>query len=238
MSVESMAIVMNHSKASGTDKLVLLGIASHDGDGGAWPSIATLARYANVEPRTVQRSINKLGHAGELIVYANDGGTRSLPDYRRPNRYEIALKCPPNCDGTSRHKLVDNYNQTLFKAPKKGVTPMTPPDAHVTPPGDIRVTPPGDAHVTLTVLKNHPLNHPEKSGTSPAKEHICWTCGKPGAKTDQGYCLSCESRGLNNPMISCHCGLRAQRRRHRGQTHFFCPECPPKEALDGKGATP
>jgi len=233
-----MAIVLHHSKASGTAKLVLLGIANHDGDGGAWPSVNTLAKYANVTPRNVQKAIAQLGSAGELIIYTNDGGTRAMPDHRRPNRYEILLKCPPNCDRSTKHKIVDNYNQALFAAPRSGVSHSTPPVGIDTPTPVGIDTPRGVAGDTLTIISNHPKNHHSKSGTSPAKEHNCWACGKPGAKSDQGYCAPCESRGLNNPMISCHCGLRAQRRRHRGQTHFFCPECPPKEALDGKGSTP
>ncbi|WP_082924666.1 helix-turn-helix domain-containing protein [Paenarthrobacter nicotinovorans] len=231
MSVESLAIVLHHSKATPTDKLVLVGIANHDGDAGAWPSMATLAKYTNMSTRTVQRSIQKLVRAGELLVDIQDGGDRRLPDHRRPNRYTITLKCPPNCDRSTKHKLVDNFNQReLFpvdRAPSGRVTPLSPGDTTVRGGGDTTVTPPGDTTVTQTIIKNHTMNHPEKPGTSPAKPARCWACGKLDPTVQRSYCGPCSSRGLNNPMISCHCGLRAQKRRHPGQTHFFCEECPP-----------
>ena len=66
MSVEVMVLALYHSKASATDKVVLLGIANHHGDGGAWPSLETLARYANVSERQVSRSIKVLEDLGEL----------------------------------------------------------------------------------------------------------------------------------------------------------------------------
>lgn len=66
-----MAQVLNHSKATGRAKLVLLGIANHQGDQGAWPSIATLARYANASERSVKRDIADLIQLGELIVEVN-----------------------------------------------------------------------------------------------------------------------------------------------------------------------
>jgi hypothetical protein len=43
MSIEAVATVLNHSKARGRAKLVLIGIANHLGDQGAWPSISTLS---------------------------------------------------------------------------------------------------------------------------------------------------------------------------------------------------
>ena len=60
MSIESIAVCLHHSRATGTDKVVLLGIANHDGDGGSWPAIATLAKYANVNERNTQKSIERL----------------------------------------------------------------------------------------------------------------------------------------------------------------------------------
>lgn len=104
MSVESIATALHHSKASGTAKVVLLGIANHDGDGGAWPTIATLAKYANVDRRSVQRSIEKLESLGEIRRLVNGGGNHTTADWHRPNLYEFRLACPPNCDGTKHHR--------------------------------------------------------------------------------------------------------------------------------------
>ena len=66
MSVEAMAIVLHHSPSSGTDKVILLGIANHDGDGGAWPSVATLAKYANIDKRGVQKVLARLEESGQI----------------------------------------------------------------------------------------------------------------------------------------------------------------------------
>ena len=71
MSIEAVALVLNHSKATGRTKLVLIGIANHLGDQGAWPSIATLARYANASERSVKRDIQDLVALGELTVLVN-----------------------------------------------------------------------------------------------------------------------------------------------------------------------
>ena len=68
MSIEAVSLVLNQSKATGRAKLVLLGIANHLGDQGAWPSISTLARYANASERSVKRDIQELIELGELKV--------------------------------------------------------------------------------------------------------------------------------------------------------------------------
>lgn len=117
MSIESVAIALHHSQASGTAKLVLIGIANHDGDAGSFPKTATLARYANVHPRRIPEAVAKLVELGEVKVYIKDGGTTRGPRAVRaevaPNLYEITLACPPNCDGTSRHVLLSPDGQAL-----------------------------------------------------------------------------------------------------------------------------
>lgn len=104
MSIEAMAVVLHHSRAKGTAKLVLLGIANHQGDGGAWPSVATLARYANVTERNVQKAIDQLEAKGELRRQVQHGGTHELPDHRRPNRYDVLVSCPSWCDRSANHR--------------------------------------------------------------------------------------------------------------------------------------
>jgi hypothetical protein len=113
MSIEAVAIALHHSQASGTAKLVLLGIANHDGDAGSFPKTATLARYANVHPRRVSAAVAQLVALGEIKVHAQEGGTRSLRDELRPNVYEILLTCPSNCDRTSKHVLLDDHGKPL-----------------------------------------------------------------------------------------------------------------------------
>lgn len=138
-----MAHVLNHSRAVGTAKVVLLGIANHDGDGGAWPSIETLARYANVDPRSVKRAIRALEELGEVVVHLNDGGTRSTRNDQRPNRYELTVPRRDDARVTpSRGDAGDLH----------GVTPVSER---------------GDAGVRngVTLASPEPsLNHPEPSG--------------------------------------------------------------------------
>lgn len=106
MSVESVAVVLHHSAASGTAKNVLIGIANHDGDGGSWPSIASLAKYARVTERNVQVAIRKLVKLGEIEVHLQAGGNRQTDPRYRANRYDILLHCPADCDRTKNHRSI------------------------------------------------------------------------------------------------------------------------------------
>lgn len=125
-----MTVVLHHSSARGTDKLVLLGIANHAGDGGAWPALSTLARYANVDERNVRKALRRLSEAGELRVHLQDGGKRETPDHMRPNRYDVLVACPPGCDRTTQHRV-----KPLPQAPAdlwiEGGTAASPGDASV-----------------------------------------------------------------------------------------------------------
>jgi hypothetical protein len=104
MSVESMAVVLHHSPAKGTDKVILLGIANHDGDGGAWPAVATLAKYANIDTRGVQKVLARLEESGQITRYVQEGGTLAMRNGQRPNRYVINVVCPVDCDRTTSHR--------------------------------------------------------------------------------------------------------------------------------------
>jgi hypothetical protein len=104
MSIEALTVVLHHSKAKPTAKLVLLGIANHyhpDDDRGAWPSQDTLAKYSNVSARQVRNLIDELVKIGELQVdvYGGQSQTRN-----KPNRYWITLECPEDCDGSMHHR--------------------------------------------------------------------------------------------------------------------------------------
>jgi len=121
MSIETMALVLHHSRASGTEKVILLGIANHDGDLGAYPGIPTLARYANVSESTAREAVRRLEacpdagacpeserrkdktcpHLDEITVAIGAG---PLVNGGRTNRYDVRVSCPPTCDGTAKHK--------------------------------------------------------------------------------------------------------------------------------------
>jgi hypothetical protein len=179
VSIESVAIALHHSKSRGSAKLVLLGIANHDGDGGAFPKIATLAKYAHIHPRNVVKALNHLGELGEIIIHQSQGGTARTPDYVRPNLYEFILECPAECDRTKNHRIKDeklgrNYKGNFVPdaVENKGsdlVTETPPSGAGVTTPSGAGVTTPSGAGVTT---KNHQVEPPIESGlrsTSPAQ---------------------------------------------------------------------
>ena len=100
MSVEAITVVLNHSRARGSEKLVLIGIANHHGDHGAWPSVETLTRYTNLSERRVQQTLVKLAELGELLI--EKGGGAGVGKYKT-NKYWITLKCPANCGGFPNH---------------------------------------------------------------------------------------------------------------------------------------
>lgn len=146
-----MAVVLHHSRAHGTNKLILLGIANHSGDGGAWPTVETLARYGNVAERSVQRALSELVKLGELAVHPNAGGNQNVRPDRRPNRYDVLVSCPVTCDRTPNHR-----HTPLPEVPADlwitGATPVSPRDNGVTDTSPRR----GDASVTQTVLTKPP----------------------------------------------------------------------------------
>jgi len=122
VSIESIAVCLHHSKSAGTDKLVLLGIANHDGDGGAWPSIETLAKYANTTERNVTRCIGNLITLGEVIRHTNQGGMAHYRNDKRPNRYDVLVRCPDLCDGTTQHRLRGDIQGIGVTSRDNGVT--------------------------------------------------------------------------------------------------------------------
>ena len=91
MSVESMARTLRIQGLTPSEKLLLVGIANHDGDGGAWPSMDTLAMYCCASVRSVQRWIASLVEKGFVAVEQNAGGTDRTRNDRRPNRYILNL---------------------------------------------------------------------------------------------------------------------------------------------------
>lgn len=147
MSVESISIALHHSRATGAAKLVLIGIANHDGDGGAWPSVATLSRYAGVDRRGVQRAISKLEALHEVRRFVQAGGDHRVPEHQRPNRYQFTLKCPPDCDHTSRHRVSHEAVELPIEELSTRAAEMTP---------RVTTTAPGAALAPPKPSLNHP----------------------------------------------------------------------------------
>jgi hypothetical protein len=125
MSIEALSMVMNHSKAAGSAKLVLLGIANHlgpDAHEGAWPSQRRLADYANMSERGVQKCVDKLVALGELSVQVASGHSRSQ---YKPNLYWVTVECSDDCDRSMGHRRVEpQYGQGRTPVPS-GANPST-----------------------------------------------------------------------------------------------------------------
>ncbi len=183
MSVEHMAVVLHHSTLRGTAKLVLLGIANHDGDNGAWPSIETLARYAGCTVRQVQRHIASAVAAGELVVHLQDGGTHKTRADRRTNRYDIHVACPPECDGTPQHRTAKAADKA-----ERGDADATPPPVDNSLRGDADDIPRTDYGVTLEVSRGdaddtRTIREPSGKAVCPSVEQKPQTAPEP-APTD------------------------------------------------------
>lgn len=88
MSIEVMNAVWRESAATGRARLVLLAIADHQGEIGAWPSISTLARMVNASERSVQRDIQELVELGELEVHVQAAPSRGQ---YKSNLYWVTL---------------------------------------------------------------------------------------------------------------------------------------------------
>lgn len=161
MSIESIAIAFNHSRASGNAKVVLLGIANHDGDGGAWPSIATLSKYAGgLNRRNVIRAIERLEDLGEVRRDVMGGGNANTPEHLRPNLYHFLLRCPPHCDRSSQHRDTRK--------------PLVSFDPVAAAPGDDASARGGDGgSATLTVLSTLPRLKEEPHVPERAREGKC-----------------------------------------------------------------
>lgn len=112
MSTQATTWVLEFSEARGADRLVMIAIAhrvSND-DGQAFPSVARIAREANLSERAVHYSIEALVKSGELEVQLNASkyGTNI---YRLP-KFNLWVQTlhPPGCK--VREKRVQTTTQT------------------------------------------------------------------------------------------------------------------------------
>lgn len=118
MTSVDMTSVLVHSRATGTSKLILLGIAYHTGKDrskGCWPSKATLAAYAGVSVRQVSRSLLELVDIQELEIDSRASWKRGNGD--KTNIYYLTNLCSDSCEvhkhliGTSVTTDRDMYDQ-------------------------------------------------------------------------------------------------------------------------------
>lgn len=93
MSVQAIGWVLDHSRASGPARLVMVSLANHaNDDGHTYPGVGTIAREAGISARTVQRHVHHLVTTGEL-----------RPVGLRPGRYGPMEYVLPAMEG--RHSV-------------------------------------------------------------------------------------------------------------------------------------
>lgn len=192
MAVEQMALVLNHSAAKGTDKLVLIGIANHAGDGGSWPSIETLARYAGVSERSVQRSIRRLVNMGELTVRYNAGSNSGGASNRRPNCYTLRPRgdtvSPQDVPGVTPVSPQESVRGDTGDA--TGVTLASPEPSlreqvlkRLTPLSPSETSPQGERSPGSGAFEAFWENYPRKAGKQAARKAFA-KCIQSGGESD------------------------------------------------------
>ncbi|MFF6781394.1 helix-turn-helix domain-containing protein [Streptomyces sp. NPDC012510] len=151
----------------------LFGLADHaDKHGrGAYPSVRTLAAYACKSERSVQRDLKELLKLG-LIRDGNQSEADHIPQERRPHVYDLAMESTVPGGRAGDDAVTQASRVTLASSRARGkrkpagqhevgvtstsgVTPTSPPDAHVTS----GVTPTsewGDVHVATGVTSTSP----------------------------------------------------------------------------------
>lgn len=225
----SVTLFLYHSRATGTAKVVGIGIGEHDGDGGSFPSHPTLARYANVSVSNVKKAIKQLEDLGEIKVHERDGGGRNTPEHERPNRYEVLLRCPPNCDGTRHHRLLcpmcrkplppARIQAGMHVRCMYGPRPTEPPVDTPTPyqirpgvsidPGSAEYPHPGSE--TGSELNTNPPTQPIETS------HVVNRESYPQAESDQA--------DLERWLESCPGRWRAESGPHELNRHGNCSHC-------------
>ena len=120
MSFGASAVAWHHSKAKGTDLLVLMAIANYISDEGAWPKIETIAKDARTSVRQAHRSIVSLRELGEITWQKKAGVGRGI---YKSNRYQLLLTCPEDCTGDWNHNLRQNVTSIPANSSPLNMTP-------------------------------------------------------------------------------------------------------------------
>ncbi|QBE48763.1 hypothetical protein [Leucobacter triazinivorans] len=219
MSVEALALALHHSRAKGSAKLVLIGIANHDGDGGSYPATLTLAKYAGFEgwdaepeddtpeakkaarkrrenaKKAAREAVRKLEALGEVEVITN-GGVQGKPEHERTNLYRILLACPPECDRSAQHRLIPVDNSTedpRGHSPAPGPQPRTP-RGHS--PAEPSLNHPPMGNSGTTARESH-ANDRESVSTDEASGYADW---HPGQKIAEAARQAADAEQRHQPV--------------------------------------
>jgi hypothetical protein len=242
VSVESMAIALHHSRAKGGAKVVLLGIANHDGDGGSWPTIATLARYANVSPRRAQEFVQQLKALGEIEIHVNEGGTARTRNGQRPNLYEFLISCPEDCSGDKNHtprgkrtpvdKSVRSYPERGTRdsagvrvsapVPLRDLAPLPLRDLAPEPSLEPSEEPSGGSRRSLTSPGSYPQERSSPRNPVRCDDHQLIDVPPP--------CGACRRARLAHEQVAVHPPARQELHPGDACEHGYladlCPHCP------------
>lgn len=139
-----MNAVWRHSQATDRKRLVLLAIADHQGEIGAWPSITTIARMVNASERSVQRDIKELEFMGELIVETQNAPVKSQ---YKSNLYWVNL---PGV--TDRHPGVTDSASGVTDSVVRGDTVVTLSQRTITKPKKREHTLPEDWYPSKNLM--------------------------------------------------------------------------------------
>lgn len=113
MGYRAISAVLNHSKAVGNTRLVLLAIAhfyDEVGNAGSYPSQETIAKLAACSTRSVRRAIRELVELEEIEVFTHAG--RGHSGDRQTNRYYVLLDCQEGCLGDLNHRTLKDKHDT------------------------------------------------------------------------------------------------------------------------------
>lgn len=150
--------VLDQSKSRGADRLVLLVIAEHANDNGAnaYPSLTRIAKRANMDKRTAQRSIRALVASGELKV-SDSTGPQGV------HRYRVVM--PRGWRDTTPRGETPPVTGHPGDTPPVASDPAgggdTPPKPSVEP--SLVVEPEGDRYETLRVVRDTEPPNPNHS---------------------------------------------------------------------------
>ena len=120
MALELFPLVLHHADVPPAHKLILMGIANHQRDGKAWPSVARLAAYAGIGERRTQEILRELEDMDLIRVTRRRGKNGT-------NVYALNISCPADCDRTPNHRQGVHYSAPGGALQRvKGVNPSSP----------------------------------------------------------------------------------------------------------------
>jgi Helix-turn-helix domain len=154
MSVEVMQAVIEHSKATGVDRMVLLIYAWHADKTAreCWPSNSKVAGEANALKRMVIRSKKELIRIGELYLLERGSNRRG---FRKTDRLKVGSDSWQYC-----YRKGDK--ETPLKGDNRTVSQVTPqPSSSSEPKENQKASPtPSREHSTLSEPSNSPEDKP------------------------------------------------------------------------------